>query len=102
MDAPQGDDLEKVLKDLVCKANEMKGDLVTDGVYSQFEDLYEDVLSAEKALRDNRVNAYPGLVSSLEGQIEEAADELEEQQDFNLRHGIGPSGAKGKRRAKGR
>ena len=100
--------LEKVLQDLVCKANEMKGDLETEGVYSQFEDLYEDVHSAEHALKINRVDAYPGLVSSLEGQIEEAAKELKEQQKLNKRHGINADGekmsrgAKGKRRAKGR
>ena len=98
MDAPQGDDLEKVLKDLVCKANEMKTDLEEVDLYPQFEDMYREVLSAEKALRDNRVNAYPGLVSSLEGQIEEAADELEQQLKVNERAGLTPNGDIVKRR----
>ena len=47
---------------------------------------------------DNRVNAYPGLVSSLEGQIEEAADELEQQLKVNERAGLTPNGDIVKRR----
>jgi len=98
MDAPQGDDLEKRLKDLICEAKTMKPSLKEVDLYPQFEDMYRKVLSAEKALRDNRVNAYPELVSSLESMTEEAADELEEQLKVNARAGLQPNGDIVKRR----
>ena len=92
MDAPQGDDVEKVLKDLVCKANEMKRDLEEEGLYSQFEDLYEDVRSADNALKEKRVAAYVGMVNLLEDEIKEAAAELKAQLELNKRLGFGRKG----------
>lgn len=100
MDAPQGDDLEKALQELVCKANKMEKDVVAEGLYSQYEDFYLAVRNAEYALTTNRVEAYLEMVNRLESEIEDVEKDLEDQQAFNKSEGLDSHGDKKKRRGK--